>query len=127
MLGGALASATILLFLFPFGAADIFDNIMHGRILGVYGGNPFHDVIGQFDQDRLVAYTAWRLAPSAYGPAWELLAGGTAWLVDWSVRLVRPSLDSSDPKPYASPYSPTSSPSSSSVRPPLPPVAASWQ
>lgn len=96
VVGGALASATILLFLYPFGAADIFDNIMHGRILGVYGGNPFRDVIGQFDQDRLVAYTAWRLAPSAYGPAWELLAGGTAWLADWSIRLVRPDLDSSN-------------------------------
>lgn len=96
VLGGALASATILLFLYPFGAADIFDNIMHGRILGVYGGNPFRDVISQFNQDRLVAYTAWRQAPSAYGPVWELAAGVTAWLADWSVKLVRPSLDSSN-------------------------------
>ena len=47
----------------------------------------FADVIGQFKQDRLVAYTAWRLAPSAYGPAWELLAlERPGWLIglsDW--------------------------------------------
>ncbi len=81
VLGGALASATLLLFLYPFGAADIFDNIMHGRILGVYGANPFQDVANQFSNDLSFAYVAWRRSPSAYGPAWELLAGGVAWLV----------------------------------------------
>ena len=81
VLGGALASATVLLFLYPFGAADIFDNIMHGRILGVYGANPFQDVANQFKSDPSFAYVAWRRSPSAYGPAWELLAGGVAWLM----------------------------------------------
>lgn len=81
VLGGSLASATLLLFMAPFGAADIFDNIMHGRVLGVYGANPFQDVVAQFRGDRFYGYTAWRRAPSAYGPAWELLAGGMAWLL----------------------------------------------
>src|SRR5262245_8835052 len=31
VLGGATAFGMILLFMYPFGAADIFDNIMHGR------------------------------------------------------------------------------------------------
>lgn len=81
VLGGTLASATLLLFMVPFGAADIFDNIMHGRVLGVYGANPFKDVVAQFKGDPFYGYTAWRHAPSAYGPAWELAAGGVAWLV----------------------------------------------
>jgi hypothetical protein len=80
VLGGALASSTVLLFLHPFGAADIFDNIMHGRILGVYGANPFQDVARQFQGDPFYLYVAWKRSPSAYGPAWELLAGGVAWL-----------------------------------------------
>ena len=57
VLGGALASATVLLFLYPFGAADIFDNIMHGRILGVYGANPFQDVAHQFQERSLLSHT----------------------------------------------------------------------
>lgn len=72
--GGALASAVTLLFVMPIGAADIFDNIMHGRILGVHGANPFLHLPKQFPADPFFFYTAWRGWPSAYGPAWELLA-----------------------------------------------------
>ena len=78
----ALTAAATLLFMYPFGAADLFDNIMHGRILGVYGGNPFTEPAVQFSADPIYPFTAWRRAPSAYGPAWEALAGGVAWLVN---------------------------------------------
>lgn len=88
VLGGALASAFILLFLYPFGAADVFDNIMHGRILGVYGANPFQDVASQFRSDPIYPYIAWKRTPSAYGPAWELLAGGVAWLVQQTLEVL---------------------------------------
>ncbi len=127
VLGGALASATILLFLYPFGAADIFDNIMHGRILGVYGGNPFRDVIGQFDRIDSSA-TRHGVRPrrpmDLPGSCWPAERPG--WLIgppDW-FDLVSSRQTS---KPNASPYSPTSSRSSSSARPPLLPAAASWQ
>ncbi len=80
VLGGALASALVLLFIYPIDAADIFDNIMHGRILGVYGANPFQAVARQFPNDPFYRYTAWNWAPSAYGPLWETLAGATARL-----------------------------------------------
>ncbi len=89
VLGAALASSAVLLFIYPFGAADIFDNIMHGRILGIYGANPFRDLINQFNQDPLARYAAWRAAPAAYGPAWELLAGATAWMAHQAIGLVR--------------------------------------
>jgi hypothetical protein len=80
VLSGAALSGAVLLFLHPFEAADIFDNIMHGRILGVYGANPFQQVASQFKSDPFYPYTAWRDTPSAYGPAWEGLAGGVARL-----------------------------------------------
>lgn len=80
VLGGALVSGVILLFLYPFDAADIFDNIIHGRILGVYGGNPFRQVADDFAGDPFLTYVAWRHTPSAYGPGWELVAAATARL-----------------------------------------------
>ena len=77
----AMAAGAALLLMYPFGAADIFDNIMHGRILGVHNANPFADIPAQFANDAIYPYSAWRRVASAYGPAWEMLAGGVAWLV----------------------------------------------
>ncbi|MEZ4770689.1 MAG: hypothetical protein R2844_20000 [Caldilineales bacterium] len=82
IIASALVGGGLLLFMYPFGAADLFDNIMHGRILGIYGANPFAEPAAQFSTDPIYRYTAWRRSTSAYGPAWEVLAGGTAWLVD---------------------------------------------
>jgi len=75
-------SLFILVFLFvaPFDAADIYDNIMHGRILGIHHANPFQQVIADYPDDPFYEYAAWKMSPSAYGPFWELLAGLTAWL-----------------------------------------------
>lgn len=80
VVASALIAASVLLFMYPFGAADLFDNIMHGRILGVYGANPFAEPAAQFRSDPFYPYTAWRRSTSAYGPVWEVLAGGVAWL-----------------------------------------------
>jgi len=77
---GMLAFILIFLFVAPFDAADIYDNIMHGRILGVYHANPFQEVIGNYPNDPFYEYAAWKKAVSAYGPLWESLAGLTAWL-----------------------------------------------
>ena len=77
---GAAISGAILLFLYPFDAADLFDNIMHGRILGVYGANPFDQVPADFKSDPFYRYVGWRRFPSAYGPGWELVAAATARL-----------------------------------------------
>jgi len=80
VLAGAAISGAILLFLYPFDAADVFDNIMHGRILSVYGANPFDQVAADFQADPFYSYVGWRRHPSAYGPGWELLAAATARL-----------------------------------------------
>ncbi len=75
VLSSAVLFGVLLLFTFPYDAADLFDNIMHGRIISVYRANPFKDVAAQFNSDPFYPYTAWRNSVSAYGPAWEMLAG----------------------------------------------------
>ncbi len=78
--GGTLAFIIMFLFMAPLDARDIYDNIFHGRIFGVYGANPFRDLISQFPNDPFFKYPWWKNSPSAYGPFWETLAGITAWL-----------------------------------------------
>ncbi len=80
VIGGTLALIITFLFMAPLDARDIYDNIFHGRILGVYGANPFRDLISSFPQDPFFQYPYWKNSPSAYGPIWETLAGITAWL-----------------------------------------------
>jgi len=79
--GGFLASGGLLLFLYPYDAADIFDYILHGRILGVYGMNPFLQVGADFPQDPFRSYAAWVNFPTAYGPLWVLPTGALTALV----------------------------------------------
>ena len=78
--GMAVACGAVLLFLYPFDAADIFDNIVHGRILGMYAANPFWQTGANFPHDPFYRYMAWKTTPSAYGPLWEVLAAGVARL-----------------------------------------------
>ncbi len=85
VLGGALVAGAFLLLQYPYDAADIFDNIMHGRILGMYAANPFFQVGSNFKADPFYPYMAWPSSPSAYGPLWELMAGGLARLTGNSI------------------------------------------
>ncbi len=73
VLAGSLGSLIVLLWMYPIGAADIFDNIFHGRIWGIYAKSPFAWVIDNFPDDPFFYYTAWRKFPSAYGPLWEMM------------------------------------------------------
>jgi hypothetical protein len=81
VIGGTLILGVIFLFMVPFDALDIYDNIFHGRILGIYEANPFQRVIADFPKDPFFKFTWWTTSPSAYGPGWEMLAGFTARLV----------------------------------------------
>ncbi len=69
-----------LLFMYPVGAADLFDQIFRARLLSHYQLNPFTTLPSNIAGDPFQAYVAWRGDPSPYGPVWELLAGGTSWL-----------------------------------------------
>ena len=85
VIGGALLLAAPLLFMYPIGSTDIFDYIMHGRMVGVYHANPFVMVAAQFPNDIFRHYSGWPTSTSAYGPLWERLAGGVAQLGGSSV------------------------------------------
>src|SRR5271157_3736189 len=80
VIAGILAFILVLLFMAPYDALDIYDNIFHGRIIGIYGGNPFQQLIANFPKDPFFNYPRWKNAPSAYGPVWEMLDGLTARL-----------------------------------------------
>ena len=75
-----LFSATLLL-MQPVGAADLFDQIFRGRILGHYGANPFTVTPSAYPLDPLRYWVGgWAVTTSPYGPLWELPAGLTSWL-----------------------------------------------
>ena len=83
----ALLFCGTLLFMFPVGAADLFDQIFRGRILGHYGANPFFTPPNIYPDDPLRPWVgSWANTASPYGPAWEVpaaamsvLAGDDLW------------------------------------------------
>ncbi len=81
LIAGVLAINLAMLWLYPIGAADIFDNIFRGRITAHYGGNPFYSAPKEYWNDPFLRYTAWRKSTSAYGPLWELIAAGASRIV----------------------------------------------
>jgi hypothetical protein len=81
VIAGSLVFGTILLLIYPFDAADLFDNVLRGRILGIYDGNPFLGGTARYAGDPFYAYIGWRGWASAYGPGWELTSSLVARLV----------------------------------------------
>ncbi|MDQ3928833.1 MAG: hypothetical protein M3328_06765, partial [Chloroflexota bacterium] len=69
-----------LVFMYPVGAADIFDQIFRARLTAHYDLNPFTTLPANLRSDIFQPYVAWRGDPSPYGPLWEALAAGTSWL-----------------------------------------------
>ncbi|HUP27641.1 MAG TPA: hypothetical protein VM409_04335 [Chloroflexia bacterium] len=65
-------------FMYPVGAADIFDQIFRARLQAHYDLNPFTTFPQAFTGDPFRPYVAWQGEGSPYGPMWELLAGGTS-------------------------------------------------
>jgi hypothetical protein len=84
VLGTGLIAAVWLLWLYPIGSADVFDNIALGRISVVWGGNPFYQTISQYD-DPLARYAGWPFATSAYGPLWVLVTAAASELAGANV------------------------------------------
>lgn len=73
----ALVFCVQLVFMYPVGAADIFDQMFRARITHHYGLNPFTTVPNSILGDTMIKYVAWRDEGSPYGPLWELLTAGT--------------------------------------------------
>ncbi|HEY0068781.1 MAG TPA: hypothetical protein VGE04_02290, partial [Chloroflexia bacterium] len=78
--GWAAIFAITLIFMYPVGAADLFDQIFRARLTSHYGLNPFTTLPNSFGGDPFFQYVAWRGDASPYGPVWETLAAGTSLL-----------------------------------------------
>jgi hypothetical protein len=76
--GWAAIFAITLIFMYPVGAADLFDQIFRARLTSHYGLNPFTTLPSGFQGDPFFRYVAWRGDASPYGPVWETLAAGTS-------------------------------------------------
>jgi hypothetical protein len=76
VLGGAALATLALLPLHIVDAADLYDYIIRGRMSAFYGLNPLRDAPSLIStmNDPFYRFVAWREVPSAYGPAWELIA-----------------------------------------------------
>lgn len=72
--GWAAILCVPMVLLYPYGARDIFDYILRGRIFGIYGQNPYIQVSSAFPTDPFFNYGWWKEFPSPYGPLWELIA-----------------------------------------------------
>ncbi|MEP7286611.1 MAG: glycosyltransferase family 39 protein [Chloroflexota bacterium] len=72
----ALSFNILLLPMYPADAADIYDYILRGRMSATYKLNPMVDTPNEIATDPFYDFAAptWHNSPSAYGPAWEMLA-----------------------------------------------------
>lgn len=73
--GWAALFCVTLIFMYPVGAADIFDQIFRARLTTHYGLNPFTTLPSGLPNDPFQPFVAWRGDASPYGPVWEILAG----------------------------------------------------
>ncbi len=73
IVGGQLGFGLLLVGIYPIAALDIYDYLMYGRIVLVYGGNPLAQPPSAFP-DPLVGYSPWPNEPSVYGPIWQLIS-----------------------------------------------------
>jgi hypothetical protein len=77
---GLLFGST-LVWLYPITANDLFRYVLRARLRVVYGANPMIVPASHFPDDPMLPFAGeWADHLSPYGPAWELLAEGVAWL-----------------------------------------------
>lgn len=87
---GSMRAAILLLGVVPVGlslvllpgypvlSGDIFKYVFTGRILAVYGQNPFVHVPAEFPQDRFYDLVYWKAVVNAHGPLWRLAEAASA-------------------------------------------------
>jgi alpha-1,6-mannosyltransferase len=75
-----IAIGIALIQLYPIGAADIFDSLVHGRLTSHYGVNPFYVAPDTFRDDPFFAYVGWSNTTSTYGPLFEWITAGVTRL-----------------------------------------------
>lgn len=88
LLGSSFIIGLPLLFVYPINANDIFRYVLRGRIVSIYGANPYLASPSDYPNDPFAHLAGeWATATSPYGPVWELtdavvsgVAGDNLWL-----------------------------------------------
>lgn len=80
VLGAALLFGIILIWVYPIGAADIYDYLFRARLWSVYDYNPHTVAPIQASDDPWYAYVVWVWFASPYGPLWTYLSFALAQL-----------------------------------------------
>jgi len=75
-----LLFSVALFFSYPWGAADLFDYAVIGKVLGQYELNPYVVTGAELAGEPWVDYAPWSDTTSAYGPLWTALAGAVSRL-----------------------------------------------
>ncbi|MDY7040569.1 MAG: hypothetical protein SVX38_06885 [Chloroflexota bacterium] len=77
----AVMFACTLALMYPVNATDLLQYAFRSRVFAIHRSNPFVLTPQEFPGDPILPYVGeWTYIPSPYGPVWELLAGGVAWL-----------------------------------------------
>jgi hypothetical protein len=87
VLGMPALFVAVLLPGYPVLSNDIFKYVFDGRIITVYGGNPFVDVPADFPDDRFYDLVYWKAVVSAHGPLWRWAQAASASVGGESCRL----------------------------------------
>jgi hypothetical protein len=69
-----LTLALLLSLTYPVGAGDVVDYVTHGEELFYYRENPLVVPPGQLPDTAFAHYSAYRMAPSNYGPLWTWIS-----------------------------------------------------
>lgn len=81
IMGAGVLFNAVLLPIYTFDAADVFDYIIRGRITAYYDLNPMAVIPARTVRtDPFYEYVGWKHAPGAYGAAWEWIAAATVRL-----------------------------------------------
>jgi hypothetical protein len=78
LIGGPLVFAAVLLPGYPVLSNDIFKYVFDGRIMAVYGENPFVRVPADYPDDRFYDLVYWKAVVNAHGPIWRVLEAASA-------------------------------------------------
>ena len=78
LIAGPLLFLAVLLPGYPILSNDIFKYVFDGRIMAVYGDNPFLRVPAEYPDDRFYDLVYWKAVVNAHGPIWRVLEAASA-------------------------------------------------
>lgn len=82
---GAILAILVLLFVPSFLSKDLFDYMVHGRILTLHRANPFEVPASAFPPDEFLRAMGWPQYTTMYGPGWVSACALLSWIFPGSL------------------------------------------